>query len=337
VVGWTFCSQTTNALSSITGVHLPMISQTASSVTLSGIDPYFFRVNPTDSQQGSALGVETVKNLRAKSVLLLSDPTDPYSVSLTNSFYDSVAAANVHVVVGAKSSTFSEGKTSVQDYLNDVIPTVLSNHIDLIFLAGFDGDAVRLAHAVGLSMEKYPASKEALANLSILSGDATATSLILGVGTGPDAALARQFPQDMRRLVFSSFASFGEWSFVHIPQNEQPTFFTNWFRTYYSVTDSSASELAIDGHAILTYDALQMLVHATTLVPGTLSGESVRAALVSIGHARVPAFQGVSGLIAFDNRGNPINKALVILSVKSVNNTNKIVLQQVIGSLISSS
>ena len=103
------------------------------------------------------------------------------------------------------------------------------------------------------------------------------------------------------------------------------------------MTDSSASELAIDGHAILTYDALQMLVHATTLVPGTLSGESVRAALVSIGHARVPAFQGVSGLIAFDNRGNPINKALVILSVKSVNNTNKIVLQQVIGSLISSS
>jgi ABC-type branched-subunit amino acid transport system substrate-binding protein len=310
-----------------------MISQTASSMALSGIDPYFFRVNPTDSQQGSALGIEAVKQLHAKNILVLSDTTDPYSVSLTNAFYDSVAASNIRVIDDSFVSFFRESQTTVEDYLRNVIPAALKEHVDLIFMAGFDDDAIRLAHAIGLALSLDPIRNRSLAAIKILSGDAVATSLVLGVGAGPDAALARAFPQDMRRLIFSSFSSPGEWTFEHIPIKKQPAFFSDWSSTYYRAANSDTSELALEEHAMLTYDALQTIVNATSLVHGPLTGETVRRALVSLGNNSIPAFQGVSGCISFDNLGNSINKPIVILDIEDVNGSNKIVLKQVIGTL----
>jgi ABC-type branched-subunit amino acid transport system substrate-binding protein/transcriptional regulator with XRE-family HTH domain len=333
VVGWPFSSQTTNALSIIAGAHLPMVSQTASSVALSGIDPYFFRVNPTDSQQGRALGIEAVKQLRAKNILILSDPTDPYSVSLTNAFYNSVTTSNVQVIDDALASTFGESKTTVEDYQRNVIPTILKDHVDLIFMAGFDADAIRLAHAIGLTLSLHPTWNKSLANIKILSGDAVATSLVLGVGTGPDAALARAFPQEMRRLIFSSFSSPSEWTFAHVPIKQQPVFFSDWLSMYYHVAHRATSELSMDDHAILTYDALQAIVNATTLVHGSLTGETVRKALASFGQGSIPAFQGVSGCISFDHLGDAINKPIALLDIEDINGGNKIVLKQVIGTL----
>jgi ABC-type branched-subunit amino acid transport system substrate-binding protein len=308
-----------------------MISQTASSVTLSGIDPYFFRVNPTDSQQGDALGVEAMNQLHAKTILLLYDSTDPYSVSLATAFDDRVTTPNTRVINGA--SLFTENITTVHDYQRDVVPVVLKNNVDLVFMAGFDVDAIRLAHAIGETLSSDPSKNTSLANLKILSGDAVATNLVLGMGTGPDATLARTFPQDMRRLIFSSFANPGAWTFENVPVKQQPAFFSDWSNTYYSITSNSANAPLPDDHAVLTYDALQVIANATTLVHGLLTGETVRSALISLGKGPVPAFQGVSGRISFDDMGNPINKPIVILDIEDVNGHNKMVLKQVIGTL----
>ena len=193
---------------------------------------------------------------------------------------------------------------------------MLEDRADLIFMAGFDDDAIRLAHAFGLALSLNPIKNRSLANI-----------------TGPDAAIARAFPQDMRRLIFSSFSSSSEWTLEHVPLDKQPAFFSDWLSTYYRVDNSDTSEFSIDDHAMLTYDAFQAIVDAITLIHGSVTGETVRTALTSLGSSSIPAFQGVSGCISFDNLGNSINKHIVILDIEDVGGGNKAVLKQVIGNL----
>src|SRR5205823_6435078 len=106
-----------------------------------------------------------------------------------------------------------------------VINDAIKSNVDLIFLAGFDVDAVRLAHALGNASRTNPGSSY-LAKLQILAGDGVDTGLILGQGEGADAIIAQKFPQDMRRLSFTAFAHPDEWAFLHLPQSQQPGFFS---------------------------------------------------------------------------------------------------------------
>ncbi len=79
---------------------------------------------------------------------------------------------------------------------------------------------------------------------------------------------------------------------------------------------------------------MQVIANALALAPASLTGQGVRNALASLGHGKVPAFQGVSGRISFDSQGNPINKALVVLDVENRNGQNMIVLNQIAGQFL---
>ncbi len=144
-----------------------------------------------------------------------------------------------------------------------------------------------------------------LANLKIIGGDGFDSNLLQGQGGGPDATLAANFPQDMQRLTFTAFAHPDEWTFLNVPQNQRPTFFANWSNTYQKAPPLAENAPPPGTDAILTYDAVQVIVKAATLVSTPLTGQALRNALASLGHGKVPAFQGVSGRITFDNQGNP--------------------------------
>lgn len=330
VVGWPFSSQTTNALDVITGANIPLISQTASSTTLSGDSPYFFRVNPTDNQQGQTLADVAVKQFHASNILLAEDPTDPYSVSLAKAFSQHAADLKANLIVSS-ATNFTIGVTSVDAYQN-IVKEAESQQADLIFLAGFDVDAVRLAHALGDAARKDPGNT-ILEHLKVMSGDAVATGLPLGQGGGPDAQIARQFPKDMQRLIFSSFAHPDEWAFEHIPSGQWPVFFSDWFNTYKNIALDATSSFQPGSHAILTYDAVELVLRAVNLTPPTVpvTGDAIRKALVSLGRGKIPPFQGVSGLISFDDQGDPVNKAFVLLDIENIGGQNTIVLKQVVG------
>lgn len=335
VVGWPFSSQTIDARDIIAAVHLPLVSETASSVKLSGSSPYFFRVNPPDDAQGRALGTVAVdpRQFHARIALVMRDPHDPYSVSLANAFTASVESLKA-TAINSPSDYFSEGITTQAGYQN-VINDALKSNADIIFMAGFDTDAVRLAHALGDASRANPTSTY-LANLKILGGDGLDTGLILGQGNGPDAAIAKDFPQDMRRLNFSAFAHPDEWSFLHLPQNQEPVFFHDWSSTYQGPTIANAAPDP-GNDAILTYDATRVIINAAALVHGSLTGQAVRDTLASLGKGSVPAFKGVSGRIFFDAQGNPVDKAVVVLDVvptdvNNPNSPNEIKLLQVAGS-----
>lgn len=328
VIGWPFSSQTSDALNIIAGVQLPLVSETASSVKLSGSSPYFFRVNPPDDLQGSTLGAVAVdpSYFHASKILVMRDPTDTYSGSLADAFTRRVESLH-SLAINNSSDYFSEGNTTVANF-QKAINDAIKNHADLIFMAGVDIDVVRLAHALGEAYRANPSLY--LMNLKILAGDAVDTGLILGQGGGPDATIARNFPQDMQRLSFTAFGHPDEWTFLGLAQNQEPVFFHEWSSTYQSsTTTNNAPDPGND--AILAYDAMRVVVNAATIVHSTLTGQAVRDALATLGKHGIPPFQGVSGRILFDEQGNPIDKAVVVLEVKSSSNGNIVKLLKVAG------
>jgi eukaryotic-like serine/threonine-protein kinase len=327
-VGWPFSSQTIDARDIIAAAHIPLISQTSSSVQLSGSSPYFFRVNPSDDAQGNAAGTVAVENFHARTILVLRDPSDSYSVSLANAFSRRAAALHAVVINDAR-DYFSETITTVDAYQVAVQDTLMRS-ADLIFLAGLDVDAIRLAHAVGNAARANPGNG-ALAKLKILGGDALDTNLLLGQGIGTDAQIVQQFPQDMRRLHFTAFGHDDEWAFLHIPQQQQPAFFQDWVQTYQSSPIAVNNAPAPETDVLLTYDAVQVVIHAASLVHGALTGQAVRDALVSLGQGKTPAYEGVSGRILFNSQGDPVDKALVVLEVEEREGRNTITLSQVLG------
>jgi len=328
VVGWPFSSQTINARDIIASVHLPIVSETASSVKLSGSSPYFFRVNPPDNLQGNTLGKFAVQQLLARTILVMRDPTDPYSVSLADAFTLSVKSLNATAVNNA-ADNFTESTTTVAQY-EKIVLEAMGRNVDTIFLAGLDVDAVRLAHAVGELLRARPGDSF-LTNLRILCGDAVDTNLLLGQGSGPDATIASTFPQDMQRLTFTAFGHPDEWAFLGNPKNQQPSFFADWVNIFQSSTIVSDNAPAPGNDAILTHDAVTVIAKAASYVQGALTGQAVRNALASLGRGKIPAYQGVSGRILFDPQGNPIDKAIVVLRVKKSGNANSIDLIQIAG------
>src|SRR5258708_13161682 len=224
VIGWPFSSQTINAEDIIASVHVPLISQTASSVKLEGSSPYFFRVNPPDDQQGKTLGTYAVNQLGARTILVIRDQSDPYSVSLANAFTSSVQALHA-TAINNSADFFTEATTTVTQYQRIVIDAI-NRGVDLIFIAGLDVDAIRLANALG-NISRYNPFSSYLAGLKILGGDAVDAGLLLGQGNGPEAALAKAFPEDMKRLLFTAFAHAHHSTFPHFPNNLQPPLFTH--------------------------------------------------------------------------------------------------------------
>jgi eukaryotic-like serine/threonine-protein kinase len=328
VIGWPFSTQTINAEDIIASVHIPIISQTASSVKLSGSSPYFFRVNPSDDQEGKTLGAYAVNQLGARRILVLRDPSDPYSVSLANAFTTSVQALQA-TAINNPADFFTEATTTVSQY-QQVGIDALNGNAGLIFIAGLDVDAIRLAHALGNVFANNPFNSY-LAQLKILGGDAVDTGLLLGEGNGPDAALAREFPQDIQRLIFTAFGHPDEWNFLKVAKGQQPAFFTDWTREYQSSSIKTENAPDPGNDAILTNDAIGIIIKAAALVKGSITGRAIRDALTLPGYGNVPAYQGISGRIQFDSQGNPIDKAIVVLQVQGGSNGNQIALLQIAG------
>jgi ABC-type branched-subunit amino acid transport system substrate-binding protein len=256
--------------------------------------------------------------------LILHDPTDTYSVSLAN------AVANRVLGLGAKitQATFTEKTTTVDQY-QQVVEQAIASNVDTIFMAGYSVDGIRLAHAVGNEARANPANSQ-LNQLKIVGGDTMLGGVLVGEGNNADANIARTFPQDIRRLVITSYADSNEWNLLGIPPVQQPAFFTEWKSTYQSSqVENNALNPTYEG--LLGYDATKVILHATTYIQGQITGDAVRNALVSLGKGKVPAYQGISGRIIFNSKGDPIDKAVVVLAVQDNGNGNQIVVQQVVG------
>jgi ABC-type branched-subunit amino acid transport system substrate-binding protein len=273
-----------------------MVSQTASSDSLTSRSPYFFRVNPSDSEQGTIGAKYAEQTLHAKNVALFVDNSDPYSQSLATAFSNQFQNDGNKIVVTENYTVGTSGHAALPGLLRDAE----SKNPDLIYFAGYASDA-------GILLANLPTTGP-YAHLAVMGGDA-----LYELGGYPPSAGA-----GFNRLRFTSFAYPDEWDVQHLTASK-PAFFNDYSAAYNprnQHTPGTYGYTRADGDVILSYDAMQALLHASNLAMTSnkqISGTNLQQALLHLNGSN--AFQGVSGQIALGSDGNAINKAVLILYV----------------------
>src|SRR5205823_12065240 len=137
--------------------------------------------------------------------------------------------------------------------------------------------------------------------LKIISSN-TQTNNILIVG-GDALATTNSYPiplPDLQGVYFTSFASPNQWNDI----SPKPPFFQDYKDNFGTITAPNGLS-SIDTHALLGYDALLTLLHASQQVlsrQNIINASDLEKQLKSITGSN--AIQGVTGRIAFDNNGD---------------------------------
>lgn len=299
VMGWPYSGYTLDAVKVFTDAQIPLVSQTASSDDLTNISPYFFRVAPSNLSQAQVGANYAQKTLGAKNIALFYDPANTYSRSLADDFRKSFTAQGGNIVV---TEQYTVGNTStLSQSLDDALKH--SPAPDLIYFSGYSNDvSTILTNLPGYT--NFP-------NMKVMGGDA-----LYNLGGYPSSARA-----GFNRLRFTTFAYPDEWSVLNLA-SQKPQFFDLYANTYDPNRANKGSPYGFtraDNNVILSYDATVVMLSASSNLiragQNTFTPSDLQQALTKINGSN--AIQGVSGQISFGSDGNPINKAVVILSVSS--------------------
>ncbi len=277
-----------------------MVSQTASSDSLTGVSPYFFRVAPPNVTQGVIGAHYAETTLHATRVAMFVDNSDPYSQTLAKAFSDQFTKDGGQIVA-TENYTVSKPDNFVQ-----LLGDAEKSNPNLIYFSGYAADASVL-------LTDLPTSGP-FANLQVMGGDALYE--LGGYQSSSHAAGVR--------MHFTTFAHPDEWGALCSAGQSfactRPSFFSDYkaaFNPNNKYDNGIYGYARADGDVILSYDATAtMLTAAQNMLTGsktTLTLADLLEGLRQITGAQ--AFQGVSGQISFDNKGNPVNKSLVILKV----------------------
>ncbi len=301
VMGWPYSGYAAIAIGVLAPAHIPMISQTASSDSLTGISPYFFRVAPPNQRQGIEGAKYAELTLHAKTAALFYDQANLYTQSLADAFRKQFTADGNQIVA---TETYTITKPA---NFSRLINDAATHNPDLIYFAGYANDASVL-------LTDLPTTGP-LATTPVMGGDA-----LYEIG-----GYQSSFRAAASRLNFTTFAYPDQWQFL-CGQGQTyactpPSFFAD-YKAFYDpnnqhTTGSPYGYTRADGDAILSYDAtLAMLTAVNNALTGSKKAITPSEMLQGIKAIQGKnAIQGVSGQIAFGSDGNPINKALVILKV----------------------
>ena len=300
VLGWLNSSHTEQAYPILANAHIPMVSSSATSDTLTNISPYFFRVISPDRIQGQYAAKYAREELHASRVAVFYDPKDTYSNSLAKAFEQQIGSS--HIVVKETYTVSSTTNDTPLDKLNDA----LNYRPDLIYFAGYARDISSMLVSLG--------KQEHTANLNVLGGDAL---FVPGDYTPP----AQQ--SDFHNLLFTAFAHPDLWKENGQSNNNQPPAF---FARYAQMYDPQQQQPHIygyslpDSNSILSYDAINVLLkgyqnafdrqpdHSTSI-----KSDAVRQGLTLIDSQH--PWLGANGPIAFQSDRDPASQSVAILKV----------------------
>jgi ABC-type branched-subunit amino acid transport system substrate-binding protein len=299
-MGWPFSSRTVQVLPTLSAAHIPMVSQTASSDSLTGVSPYFFRVAPPNTTQGIIGAHYAETTLHATRVALFVDQSDPYSQTLAQDFSNQFTKDGNQIVVTEK---YTVGKP---DNFVQLLNDAETHNPDLIYFSGYAADASVL-------LTDLPTTGP-FANLQVMGGDA-----LYELGGYQSSSHANGV-----RMRFTTFAHPDEWAGLCATGQtfacNKPNFFGNYradFDPNGQHTSGTYGFERADGDVILSYDATTaILTAANNMLTGTKTTITPADLLQGLRLIKgTNAIQGVSGQISFDGQGNPVNKALVILKI----------------------
>lgn len=248
---------------------LPMISPSASSPDLSGVNPYVFRVCPTDLSHGAQLARFARQTLGARRVGVIY-VNDDYGRGLRLSF--AAEFRRLGGVVAEEDPSLST-TPSLEPYLSRLR---MNGGVDALMLATERGGAELALREMARSGVRWPA----------LGGDAL---------TGIEAA--------------GPIAEGVRLSSAYLPDRpgeRNAQFIAAYARAY----DGQRP----DHRGAAAYDIVQLLTRV--LRDAGPDRRAIRDRLARIG-TDLPAFEGVTGSIAFDGRGDVPAKSVVIGAVRS--------------------
>ncbi len=247
---------------------LPMISPTASSPELSGINPYTFRVCPSDLSHGPALARYARQRLAAHRAAIIY-LNDDYGRGVRAAFAAEFAHLGGTVV---EQDPYLPSTTSLEPY----VTRMRGAGVDVLMVA---------ADVPGAELVLRELRRQGL-HWPVIGSDAL-------VGIEADGPLAEGIH------ISSAYLS-------DRPGEKNATFVLDFFRATQGERPNDV--------AGLTYDVMQLLAQAIDAVGP--DRRAIRDYLASVGPSR-PAFDGVSGRIAFDSSGDVPGKPLTIAIVRN--------------------
>lgn len=295
IMGWPFSAYTQASINLLKNANIPMVSESSSSDTLSGISPAFFRVIPTNAEQGQQGAAYAANKLHAHAVAIFSDPANSYSQTLALDFKKAFEQNSQNKVVDQE--TYTVGKPAT---IASATQNALTHNIDLIYFSGYASDISTL-------LVNLPAG-----NLPILGGDAL-------YELGGYSQSARQ---NFSRLHFTTGTYPDVWDVLG-HSKLKPAFFNDYSAYFNADGSHRGGEYGFtrpSNDVMLSYDATLALLTAYNNILGTKTNgispqDEVHALAAITGNNSI---QGVSGQIAFDKNGNAIDKAVVVLYVDAI-------------------
>jgi ABC-type branched-subunit amino acid transport system substrate-binding protein len=243
--------------------------------------------------QGFAGADYALDSLHARNVALFSDTNNSYTKTLGQDFAQRFKERGGLVVV---EEHYTVGKPS---NLGDLLRDAINHEPDLIYFSGYAGD-------VNTLLANLPPG-----DLPVLGGDA-----LYELSGYTSTSRANGFTH----LHFTAFAYPDEWDVLGY-NTIKPAFFSEYpaaFDPYKAHQGSPYGFTREDNDVILSYDAMLALLNGSAGALSssgktTMTPQDLERGLRGISGAN--SFQGVSGQIAFDKNGDPVNKAFVVLYV----------------------
>ncbi|HEX3642244.1 MAG TPA: ABC transporter substrate-binding protein, partial [Ktedonobacteraceae bacterium] len=277
VIGWPFSSYTLSAIKALSSAHIPLVSQTASSDGLTNASPYFFRVAPSNKQQGSQGAEYAMNTLHAKNVALFDDQQDPYSQSLAQDFLQEFRKNGGQLAVEEKYTVGQPGT------LPSALQDALKKNPDLIYFSGYANDVSTL-------LSNLPSQN----TLPVLGGDA-----LYELGGYSSTARASGFTH----LSFTAFAYPDEWDILGYG-GQKPPLFSEYPRDFDPNSQHQPGVYGFtrtDNDVMLSYDATLALLSSCDMALSSgkqsITPEDLQQALEKLNGSNT--IQGVSGQIAF--------------------------------------
>lgn len=311
VMGWPFSGQTANVAQILGPSRIPMVSETASSDSLSSTS-YFWRVVPPDISQAKIDASYALKKLQVKKVAVFYDVSDPYSRSLGEAFIKQILP-QAKVI----KEFYTIGKTTEEEmgaYLSDAFRQ--APDLNLVYFSGYAGDASLLINRLP-PVQLYP-------DLKLMGGDALYDTGSYITKNFPPAAFGRlyfstfAYPDSWQAIGKEPQQFFCEYSLDFDPKTACPGPLTN--KVYHYNRTSEAGILSYDATLILIKGSNVVIKQSSPQDPINFSPSDLQQALTQI--TGTGGVQGASGWISFGPDGNPLNKTVELVSLDSNGQTH---------------
>jgi ABC-type branched-subunit amino acid transport system substrate-binding protein len=311
IVGWPETRQTQVGVSSLSASGLAILSPVANGNGLGGTAASYFAVTPSVNTQAGELADAAVTQLKARRILIVSDPGDPQSNAWATAFAGRLSSQYAQAITLQRRAPYD---SSAPPDFSAVALDASNSNADLIYFTGDNAAALNLARALARQFDGKAARPH------ILAASRDDVSELAGVGDGPVADAARKRPSDLGYLYVATPAHLDEWTKLSPPLTPQVDL-TALFTTQFGdaalaprgVTPNATTILGFDATRLLATAAAKDLPASGARKPNwTVDPTAVRTRLRAF-DSRHP-FMGLAGAIGFTITGGQPQKALAILS-----------------------